>query len=195
MADHEPGDKLCSPHRAAMLEDEARLALLPEEVLVRLLDLRGSEDIADLGSGTGFYAQRLAAHTSGTVYAIELQPEMQRMHAAKPVRPNVRLILSHLDEVPLEPDSIDRAVSISTFHEAHGAAGLERVARALRPGGCLIVVDWRNAEDAADQGPRLEHRLSADEVGELLAPWFRVSSVEDLNTYMVAVVAEPVRHG
>jgi hypothetical protein len=37
--------------------------------------------------------------------------------------------------MPLTEDSIDRAFSVNTFHESHGPGGLERLARALRPGG------------------------------------------------------------
>jgi ubiquinone/menaquinone biosynthesis C-methylase UbiE len=184
--------KIFAPHKAAMLDDESRLALLPEETVVRLLELHGEEDIVDLGSGTGFWSERLAERTSGTVYAVELQAEMQNLHAARNTHPNVRLVLAHVDELPLPPWSVDRALSIYTFHEAHAATGLELVGRALRPGGRLLVVDWRKSPEAADVGPPLAHRLDPEEIGALLAPWFRVLSADHLNEHLSAVVSEPL---
>lgn len=191
LAHHDHGDaaKLFSPRKAAVLEDERRLELLSEDTLSRLLRLEGSEDVADLGSGTGFWAHRVAAWTTGRVYAVEMQPEMQAIHRAKHIPENVELVLAAMDELPLPSGSIDRALSVNTFHEAHGAAGLERLARALRPGGLFVVVDWRKAEEAAAVGPPLAHRLSPEEIGRLLAPWFDVIEEETLGRMLSAVVA------
>ena len=93
-ADHpHDGPDACvfSARRAAILDDDARLEELSLERLERLLDLHGDEDLADLGSGTGFYAERLASRTTGTVFAVEFQPVMQDLHRAKGPGPNVRL--------------------------------------------------------------------------------------------------------
>ena len=175
--------------RAAILDDDARLEELSLESLERLLDLHGDEDVADLGSGTGFYAERLALRTTGVVYAVELQQDMQDLHRAKGPAPNVHLVLADLDDLPLEPLSLDRALSVSAFHEAHGAPGLERLAAALRPGGRFVVVDWRHDPEAADVGPRLHHRMTLQQIEEALAPWFRVVASEDVGRHFVAVVA------
>ena len=182
-----------SPTRAAILDDDARLEEVSVECLERLLDLHGHEDVADLGSGTGFYAERLAARTTGEVFAVELQPAMQDLHRAKGPAPNVRLVLADFDELPLAPLSLDRALSVSTFHEAHGARGLERLAAALRPGGRFVVVDWRRDQEAADIGPGLHHRMTQLQIEETLAPWFRVVASEDVGRHFLAVVAVAAR--
>ncbi|HZK48903.1 MAG TPA: phosphatase PAP2 family protein, partial [Thermoleophilia bacterium] len=183
------GGKVFSPKRAGVLDDERRLLHLSEDDLRRLLALRGDEDVADLGSGTGFYANRVAGWTSGSVYAVELQAEMQDLHRRKGAPANVELVLADADQLPLPVGSIDRALSVNTFHEAHGAEGLRRLAAALRPGGLFVIVDWRRAGDALEQGPPLEHRLSTDEVRSLLEPWFEVVSEDVVSTPFFAVVA------
>lgn len=173
------------PHqRAHKLNDEERLELLSEETLVELLQLGGTEDIADLGSGTGFYTNRLAARTTGTVYAVELQPEMQERHAARGAPGNVRLVLADARELPLGDGAVDAMLSIYTFHEMPEVEGIRRAAAALRPGGRLLIVDWRRAEDAAEHGPPLKARYTKEEVTELLKPYF--SSVEsgDLDRFL-----------
>jgi len=192
---HDPTHDACvfSPARAAVLDDDARLEELSLQCLERLLDLHGHEDVADVGSGTGFYAERLAARTTGEVFAVELQPAMQDLHRAKGPSPNVHLMLADFDELPLAPLSLDRALSVSAFHEAHGARGLERLAAALRPGGRFVVVDWRRDQEAADTGPSLHHRMSLQQIEEALAPWFRVVSSEDVGRHFLAVVAVPIR--
>jgi len=181
-------DRTFPAHKADMLDDERRLAALSEDELLQLLDLSGDERVADLGSGTGFYTDRIAARTTGTVYAVELQPEMQARHRERGVRPNVSLVLSDVDDLPLAADSIERAVSINAFHEAHGEEGLARVARALVAGGMFVVVDWRRAPEAAAHGPRLEHRLTKEEALAVLAPWFAPVRAYDLADYFVVVV-------
>jgi ubiquinone/menaquinone biosynthesis C-methylase UbiE len=181
-------DKTFPAHKADVLDDERRLASLSEAELLELLDLRGDEHVADLGSGTGFYTDRIAARTTGTVFAVEFQPEMQARHRERGVPPNVSLVLSDVDDLPLAAGSIQRALSINAFHEAHGGEGLARVARALTPGGTFVVVDWRRAPDAAARGPRLEHRLTKEEALAILAPWFAPLRAYDLADYFAVVV-------
>ena len=78
------GHGLFRPERAGVLEDEGRLGMqIGEAALADLLALKGTEDVADLGSGTGFYTDRVARLTRGIVYAVELQPEIAAIHLAK----------------------------------------------------------------------------------------------------------------
>jgi SAM-dependent methyltransferase len=184
MHDH----KTFPAHKADVLDDQSRLAWLSEAQLLDLLELGGDENVADLGSGTGFYTDRIAAHTTGTVYAVELQPEMQARHQQHDVPANVSFVLSDVDDLPLAPGSLQRAVSINAFHEAHGEVGLARIARALAPGGLFVVFDWRRAPEAAARGPRLAHRLTKDEALALLAPWFEPVRAYDLDDSFVVVV-------
>lgn len=111
-------ERLFHPGGAKRLDDAERLTFLSEETLVSLLALSGSEDIVDVGSGTGFYTNRLAAHTTGTVWAVEVQPEMMERHISRGVPYNVRLVLADARLLPLPQASVDRAVSIYTYHEA-----------------------------------------------------------------------------
>jgi flavin reductase (DIM6/NTAB) family NADH-FMN oxidoreductase RutF len=179
-----PSGRLFRPSRAGKLNDEERLSILSEETLVRLLDLRGPESVVDLGSGTGFYTNRLAARTAGVVYAVEVQMEMLERHVTRGVPPNVRLVLADLRQLPLPEASVDRALSVYAYHEAPGAIGLERVARALKPGGRLVIVDWRRSHTAVEHGPPLEIRATWQEVVEALAPHFSAVEGQDLDKYL-----------
>lgn len=181
--------KVFSPKKAAVLDDAGRLEWLSEETMARLLRLDGHEDVADLGSGSGFWANRVAAWTTGRLYAIELQQEMLDIHRRNGVPQNVELILADAGVLPLAEGSIDRAFSVNTFHESHGSKGLELLDRALRSGGLFVIVDWRRDPEAAVQGPPLEHRLSEAEVRAALDPWFEVIEEELVSVPFFAVVA------
>jgi SAM-dependent methyltransferase len=170
--------------------DQSRLETqLSERDLARLLALRGDEDVIELGSGAGFYTDRIAALTAGTVYALDIQPEMHEFYRSRGLPANVRLVLGDVTRLELEPASLDAACSISTWHESGGAIDFEGLARALRSGGRLVIVDWRKDTDSLEHGPPIDIRFSKEEVAASLGPLFRTLSTEDLGRFMFAVVA------
>jgi hypothetical protein len=185
-ADH----KVFSAERAkAVLDDERRLLVLSEEVLRGMLSLEGTEDIVDVGSGTGFYTNRVAAWTTGRVYAVELQEPMQQMHRDNGVPANVELIRADADQLPLSAGSVDRALSINAFHESHGEEGLRRLAQALRPHGLFVIIDWRKDSDALEHGPPSGFRLATEDVIQIISPWFEPISEQQIDPSFAAVVA------
>ena len=161
---------------------------LSEADLARLLALRGDEDIVDLGSGTGFYTERIAALTTGVVYAVEIDPGMNDHYLARGLPANVRLVPGDINDLPLAPASVDVACSIATLHETGGGVGLPKLRDILRAGGRLVVVDWRKDAESWDHGPPADLRLTREEAVRKLAPFFRISLSEDLGKYMFAVV-------
>jgi SAM-dependent methyltransferase len=187
--DHGSGDGRITADHAARLLDPHRLETqLGEEDLARLLALRGEEDVIELGSGAGFYTDRIAALTTGTVYGLDIQPEMHEFYRSRGLPENVRLITGDVTHLDLPAASLDVACSISTWHESDGVIDLEGLARALRPGGRLVVVDWRRNGEC-EMGPPVAIRFSKEEVAASLAPLFRVVSIQDLGQSMFAVVA------
>ena len=177
-------------HHASRLNDTRRLYdQVSEQDLARLLDLRGAEDIADLGSGTGFYTDRVAALTTGTVYALEIQPELSVAYRERGVPANVRLVLGDMTALSLPPGSIDVACTIATWHEIGGRLDLPGLLEVLRPQGRLIVIDWRRDPDSWENGPPMDLRSTKEEVAAALAPHFAEVSAENLGRFMFAVVA------
>jgi SAM-dependent methyltransferase len=189
-AHHPHGDGRISADRAARLMDPMRLETqLSENDLARLLALHGDEDVADLGSGAGFYTDRMAALTTGTVYALDIQPEMHEFYRSRGIPGNVRLVIGDVNRLGFPPASLDVACSVATWHETDGAIDFAGLARALRPGGRLVIVDWRKEPQVEEGGPPLDIRFSKEEVAASLPPYFRLVSAEDLGPSMFAVVA------
>jgi SAM-dependent methyltransferase len=178
------------PEWAERLNDPRRLETqVSEHDLARLLALEGREDLIDLGSGTGFYTDRMAALTSGTVYAVELQPQISDMYLARGVPENVKLVRGDLTQLSLPAGSADVAVSIATYHELEGGLDLPGLVAALRPDGRLVIIDWRKAPESWEGGPPEEVRSSKEEVAAALEPQFFATRLENVGRFMFAVVA------
>jgi len=200
---HESGRRSDWAARMERLNDVGRLtSQVSEADLARLLSLCGDERILDLGNGTGFYTDRIAALTTGDVYALEVVPEMLAHYRERGLPDNVHLIrgdmtaLADGEATPdaaspesLAPDSIDVAITIATWHEVDGRLDVPGVARLLTPGGRLIVIDWRRDPATWDHGPGKAVRYSTEEVAQALNPHFTIISVEDVGPSMFAVTA------
>ena len=193
---HAPGDGHFRPEWGQHLNNPARLETqLSERDLARLLALRGHEDLIDLGSGSGFYTDRLAALTTGTVYAVELQPELNGLYRERGIPANVRLVPGDITRLSLPPASADVAFCMSTYHETEGRFDLAGLARILRPAGRLVIVDWRSDPDSWEHGPPAEVRFSKEQVAASLGAYFEPTLVEDLGRFMFAVVARRLEPG
>jgi SAM-dependent methyltransferase len=137
---------------AAWLEREEREKEERGDLLLRELGLRAGMNVADVGAGTGYYARRMAplVGPSGTVFAVDVQPEMIQMLtelAKKAGLANIKPVLSAVDNVKLAEASIDLAIMVDVYHELeYPFEVMESIVRALKPGGKVVFVEYR-AED------------------------------------------------
>jgi SAM-dependent methyltransferase len=105
--------------------------------------------------------------------------------SALPVEPSSA---SH-HEATLRPASVDVVCTIATWHEVEGRIDLLGLARLLRPGGRLVIIDWRRDAVSWESGPPREIRFTKEEVAQSLAPHFSATATEHLGSFMFAVVA------
>ena len=137
---------------AAWLEREEREREERGDLLLRELGLKPGMAVADIGAGTGYYARRMAplVGSSGTVYAVDVQPEMIQMLgdlATKAKLSNIKPVLCTVDNVKLPEASIDLAIMVDVYHELEFPYEvMESLVRALKPGGRVVYVEYR-AED------------------------------------------------
>jgi len=98
--------------------------------------------VADLGCGTGELLQALAPAVE-RVIGVDQEAAMlavARQRCAD--QPNVELVHSGLEDLPLPDDSVDAALCMLVLHHVDDIeASLRQVARTLRPGGRLVVLD------------------------------------------------------
>jgi SAM-dependent methyltransferase len=116
----------------------------------RVMDILGitpGKSVADIGAGSGWFTVRAARRvgSSGTVYAVDINPEAiryidRRVHNESLA--NVKTILSKPDDPMLPKEAIDAVLLLKTYHEvADPVALLEHLRPALRPGARVGIID------------------------------------------------------
>ncbi|HUH98821.1 MAG TPA: class I SAM-dependent methyltransferase [Anaerolineales bacterium] len=137
---------------------------------INRFDIRPGASVLDLGSGPGFWTFALAAKVGpqGTVWALDVSPEMlDELSKHNPPR-QVRLLQSELPRIDLPDASLDWIWAAFVFHEVTPPQALAKeIFRLAKAEGVAAVLDWRSDAGAAS-GPPLHHRLSAEQVTEFL---------------------------
>jgi predicted methyltransferase len=148
-----------------VFDDPARDAWQKPAEVIAALKLAPEAIVADIGSGTGYFAVRLArAVPKGKVYAADVEPEMVRFLNARAAREGLANLTSHGagDEGPNLPGQVDLAFVVDTYHHIpRRSRYFERLKAALRPGGKIAIIDFRLDSPT---GPPVKHRIPPDQV-------------------------------
>jgi ubiquinone/menaquinone biosynthesis C-methylase UbiE len=138
---------------------------------------RGRAIVADIGAGTGYYSFRLAAKVpQGKVLAVDIQQEMlDLLTAAAKQRgvSNVEPVLGTTSDPKLPKDRVDVVLMVDAYHEFDQPREMmEAIMGALRPGGRVVLVEFRG-EDPAVRIKPLHKMTEAQAVKELTAAGLR----------------------
>lgn len=149
----------------------------PKKVFAELR-LQSDSVLLDVACGVGNYAVAACEviDESGAVHAVDLWREgiaalTQRADelGLSQIRPALADAGKHL---PLEDGSVDVALLATVLHDLvqTGAdqGALAEIARVLRPGGRLVVIEFDKLE--SEPGPPLAIRLSPGQVEDLVTP-------------------------
>lgn len=161
-----------NPANCALLESPERLALLPVEKVLALVEVKAGEWVLDIGCGPGVFTVPLARAVgeSGQVFAADLQAEMVeacQQRAGALGLSNVAVGRSEENSISLTPGSVDLVFACHLLHELEDPpAFLAEVRRVLKPTGRLAVVEWEKVETGI--GPPVENRLTPEDSRTLL---------------------------
>jgi len=152
----------------SMLENPQRAAEQKPEEVIDALGIKAGETIADIGAGSGFFAFRFSPHIgkSGRVYAVDISSDMI-LHMNRHIRDhkltNVTTILSAPDDPLLMDSSINRFFVCNTWHHVPNRPQyISLMKRMLKPGGQIIVIDYR--KEQLPVGPPPEMKMAREEV-------------------------------
>jgi ubiquinone/menaquinone biosynthesis C-methylase UbiE len=153
-------------HWATVFDDPARDAWQQPDRVLAALELGPGMVVADIGAGTGYFAVRIArAIPDGQVIATDIEPDMIRYMTERATReklPNLRAVVTPAADPQLAGASVDRILVVDVWHHLGDRVAYARaLARALRPGGKLAIVDFKLD---ATHGPPPKHRLAPDQI-------------------------------
>ena len=157
-------------------------------LLVAAVNPAADARILDLGCGTGQLAVRLAQHVpKGNVLGVDPAEEMLRVarrHGGG--RRNLRFAAGSGDQIPADAASFDVAVSTISFHHwSRPAESLREIARVLKPGGRLFILDFCRDNPLTN---------AFDALARLLQPaHFGIASSEEMRGYFVGAGFREVR--
>jgi precorrin-6B methylase 2 len=121
------------------------------DILIKDLELKPTDAVADVGAGTGYIAFRLAAKVpKGLVVASDILPEMVqdiKAQIAKRGIENMKTVTATEKTPGMPPNFVDVVVMVDAYHEfAYPREMLRAIRESVRPGGRVVFVEYR-AED------------------------------------------------
>jgi len=145
----------------------------PDEALDALKIPKGAT-VADIGAGVGYFTWRLAERVgpSGMVYGEDIQQAMldqlRKNMQARGVA-NVRPVLGAIDDPKLPRESVDLILLVDVYHEfSEPEKMLDRMREALKPGGRLVLLEYRGEDPKVPIKP--EHKMTLKQVRAEVEP-------------------------
>jgi len=144
------------------------------DLLLEALRLRPGDVVADFGAGSGYFTWRIAQRVgpSGRVYAVEVQPLMLELLQANLTRRGLadRMlpVLGTASDPKLPEASCDLILLVDVYHELEFPFEVTAaLARALKPGGRLVLVEYRGEDPEVPIKPL--HKMTVAQVRRELA--------------------------
>ena len=132
---------------AAWLERSSRKQEEKPWKILDALELDPTDTVVDLGAGTGYLTFQLAPFVpNGTVFAVDIQPEMLDMLSFFQQDRHINNVQPILAEPtnPHVPDGIDLVLMVDAYHELEYPHEVMRsVVDALNPGGRVVLAEYR----------------------------------------------------
>jgi ubiquinone/menaquinone biosynthesis C-methylase UbiE len=178
-------------------EVESREVFAKREAIVAACKLKPGMTVGDIGAGTGLFTRRFAnaVGDQGKVYAVDISPKFIQ-HIEKTCRDqgikNVTGIVCKEDSVELPAQSIDLAFICDTYHHFEiPFKTMASIRRALRPGGRVVLVDFKRIPGVSSEWV-LNHVRAGEEIvtKEILSLGFKVVAEPNILTENYCLVLE-----
>lgn len=153
-----------------VFENDRREIYANRHRILAALDLRPGMTVADIGAGTGFFSLMFAEAVgpAGQVYAADISPDF--VHAIEERAQGLALgnltgVVNGPRDVKLPAGTIDLAFISDTYHHFEYPQDMLRTLRdALKPGGDVVIVDFRRVPGQSSPWVMGHVRAGADTV-------------------------------
>jgi len=182
-------------HWAEVFDDPGRDAWQKPHEVIAALSPAPDAAVADIGSGTGYFAVRLAHWVpKGLVYGVDTEPEMVKYLAERAGReklPNLVSIAGRPDDARL-PAKVDLVLLVDVYHHISDRERyFAKLRGSLKPGARLAVVDFR--ADSPSGPPKAERIPPAQVKAELGRAGYALAKEHDFlpNQFFLVFEAKP----
>ena len=153
---------------------ETRIDEEQPEAMLDALKIPKGATVADVGAGAGYHSIRVAQRVGpkGVVLASDLQPEMLVMlkrNASDARVNNIKPIRATQLDTKLPEAAVDLILMVDVYHECSNPdITLQGLLKALKPGGRLVLVEFRGEDDNVPIKP--EHKMTLKQVRREVEP-------------------------
>jgi len=178
---------------ANVFDDPKRDAWQKPHEVIQALALKPDAVVADIGSGTGYFAVRFAnVVLKGRVYGVDVEPDMVKYlaeRAKREKRDNIIAVGGSADD-PRLPEKADLILMVDVFHHIDDRASYFRKLRAsLKPGGSIAIIDFRVD---SPEGPPKAARVAPERLAaELKGAGYRLAKQHDFLPHQYFLVFQP----
>ena len=147
-------------------------------ILLRNMNIRPGDTIADIGAGAGYHVFKMAKLApKGLIYAVDIQDEMlaelERKKSAGEVK-NVRVVKGSEKSINLLENTLDKVLMVDVYHEfSLPDQMMASIRRALKPDGKVFLIEYR-AEDRSVPIKEVHKMSEKQAVRELKAAGFQL---------------------
>jgi predicted methyltransferase len=167
-------------------ETESREVYTRRQEIVVACQLKPGQTVADIGAGTGLFTRLFsdAVGKEGRVIAVDISQKFLdhiRTTSREAGRQNIETLLGTADSTGLPPDVVDVAFICDTYHHFEfPQKTMASLYRALKPGGKVILVDFKRIQGQSTDWV-MTHVRAGQEVfeAEIIGTGFRKIHEDD----------------
>ena len=153
----------------------------PDKIIAGLGPLAG-KTVADIGAGTGYFSFPIAQQ-GAKVIAIDIDQRfldyIEQRKSKEKTKGEVETRRTAPDSPGLKPKEAEIVLIVDTWHHIEDHVSyLRKLRQGLRPGGMLVIIDFK--KEQTPEGPPVELRLTPNQIeSELRAAGYTVQSTDE----------------
>ena len=154
------------------LERPERIKEEAPDLMVKKMNLKPDDVVADIGAGSGYFTFRIQPLVpKGQVVAVDIQDEMLGYIDNRIKEGGFKNVKTHKgipEDTQLPADSITVAFIVDAYHEfSHPWEMIRSIVKALKPGGRLILLEYRGEDPEVPIKPlhKMTEKQSIREMG------------------------------
>jgi SAM-dependent methyltransferase len=162
---------------AQVFDDPKRDAWQKPHEVIQALKLKPDSVVADIGSGTGYFAARFAHMVpKGKVYGVDTEPDMVKYLAERAKREGLKNVTAVHGKPgdPRLPEKADLIIFVDVYHHVEDRERYFRqLQNSLKPDGRVAIIDFRMDSPV---GPPRAARIAPEVVkSEMQAAGYRLA--------------------